>query len=152
MGLKIKKHVSVSSGIVAGVLLLLMFVVATLQMFSARFFVLDFNFAYAIRCLMIWSFMLGAVYCFGKGKHIAFTLLLNKFQKNKFHLILELIINILILFFIILVFLFGGLLAYSKEQAILLVYSVLPVSAILISLIVVIDLIEIIKKFGKGEF
>lgn len=150
MGTKIKHNVGVYSGIVASVLLFLMLVVATLQMLSNRLGVVGFNYAYAIRCLMIWSFMLGAVYCFGKGKHIAFTLLLEKFPKGRGHFVLELISNVLILFFIILVFIVGSVLAFGKDQDIFLVYLVLPVSGLLISTISIVDISEVIRKLRSG--
>ncbi len=150
MGSKIKKNISISSGFIASVLLFLMLLTASIQMLSIRFYSVEFNFSYAIRCQMIWSFMLGAVYCFGQGKHIAFTLLLHKFEKNRFHLVLEFIINVLVLLFMILVFFFGGVLSFMREQNIFVVYLVLPITALLISIITAIDLLEIAKKLKNG--
>ncbi len=147
---KIKKDVTVCSGIVASVLLFLMLVVATLQMLSNRLNILEGNYAYAIRCLMIWSFMLGAVYCFGKGKHIAFILLLERFKNTKVYFMLEIIIHVLILFFIIAVFLVGAILVLPTQREIALVVMVMPVFSILTSAIVCIDFVELLKN-GSSE-
>lgn len=93
-----------------------------------------------LRHSLIWLSMLGGAYAFGKKKHIAIELLVEKLPKNK-ALPVSILIEVLILAFAVLVMVIGGsriaALTMAQTSASLgvpmgLIYLSLPVSGILI--------------------
>ena len=60
-----------------------------------------------LRYVLIISGFIGSAYCFYRDEHLALTLVLDK-AKGPFKTVLEVFIEICILFFVIYVFIFGG--------------------------------------------
>ncbi|MGR6980404.1 TRAP transporter small permease [Testudinibacter sp. P27/CKL/0425] len=61
------------------------------------------------RFLFIWVGLIGAAYALGQKKHLAIDLLLTKLESSpKKHNLLNLLINIISLFFIVLIMCYGG--------------------------------------------
>ncbi len=92
-----------------------------------------------LRFVMIWVTFLGAALAFESGKHLALTLIPEKLSKGP-RKILYTIINGVILFFILYVLLWGGLMASQRQMLQITpimgwpmgrVYWILPLSAIL---------------------
>ena len=106
------------------------------------------------RYLMVWLGLLGASYLFGKKGHLAITLLADNIPA-KLNVALQLIINLLVLFFASIAMIRGGsqLIGRTMEQfspALHLpmgyVYCILPVSGCLIILYVIMNMLEPIFK------
>ncbi|WP_300370827.1 TRAP transporter small permease [Brachyspira sp.] len=92
-----------------------------------------------VRFLLIWLGLFGASYTFGRKGHIALTLILDKFKGN-LKKIVNILINILVLIFSVLVLTIGGfkLILITKTQLssvltipIWWVYIVAPISGII---------------------
>lgn len=93
-----------------------------------------------LRFSLIWTAMLGAVYCFGEKKHLALTFLREKLSdRNKE--IMDIINGILTLIFAGVIMIGGGyrviLVTMNQRSPILnlsmgLVYSIIPIAGILI--------------------
>ena len=102
------------------------------------------------RYLMIWVGVLGATYVAGKGNHVAITYFSEKFSPLNFKRI-QVFINLTILVFAILGMLFGGArlvyitlfleqLSPALKIPLGLVYSVIPISGLLIIFYKILDL------------
>ncbi|MGL4403022.1 MAG: TRAP transporter small permease [Fusobacteriaceae bacterium] len=93
-----------------------------------------------LRFSLIWTAMLGAVYCFGEKKHLALTFLKEKMSdKNKE--IMDIVNGLLTVIFAAVIMVGGGyrviMVTISQKSPILnlsmgLVYSIIPFSGILV--------------------
>ena len=61
-----------------------------------------------LRYVLIIAGMIGSAYCFYRDEHLALTLVTDK-AKGPFKVVLEVFIELCILFFVIYVFIFGGI-------------------------------------------
>ncbi|MGL4394496.1 MAG: TRAP transporter small permease [Brevinema sp.] len=124
-------------------LLILIFLTIVWQVFSR--YVLKFPATFTeeiVRFLLIWLGLLGASYGFGSGKHLALTLFYDKLTgtKKKY---LSFLIHSIVIVMVVFIFIFGGvslmLLAKTQVSSVLAipmiyVYSVLPLSGVIIIL------------------
>lgn len=60
-----------------------------------------------MRYMLIWASMLGSAYCFYKDKHLTLDLFKRR-AKGRLGLVLNVFIEVMILFFVIYVFVYGG--------------------------------------------
>lgn len=108
------------------------------------------------RFLLIWLSILGAAYASGKNLHIAIDLL-PQYLSERNKKILDIVINSIILFFVISVFLVGGLrylyISFALGQTspaldlpIGFVYMVLPIAGLFIAYYKMDDLLTTIKN------
>lgn len=105
-----------------------------------------------LRYVLIWSSMIGSAYCFYKDEHLALNLITDK-VKGLPAVFLQIFIELCILFFVCYVFLWGGaklaLNALNVSSVMHLpysfLYSVFPVSGILIVLARVMKYIRILS-------
>ena len=111
------------------------------------------------RFLLIWVGILGAGYATGKKNHLAIDVLINKFGK-KYRIIINVFINGLVSLFALCVMVIGGgnliyiLLKLGNSSAALSVpigyiYSVIPISGILIIYYSLFDIITDVKTVMK---
>lgn len=102
------------------------------------------------RYLMIWVGVLGAAYVAGKGNHVAITYFTEKLSPSNFKIV-QIIINITILSFAIFgMFIGGSRLVYitlvleqlspALKIPLGVVYSVIPISGVLITFYKILDL------------
>jgi TRAP-type C4-dicarboxylate transport system permease small subunit len=137
--------------IVCGVAIILLVITVTWQVFSRYVLNDPSSFTDELsRYTMIWLGLLGASYLFGKNKHLAITLLGDSISKRK-NEILQFFINILVLFFVIFAMFKGGisLMARTMEQLspalqlpMAYVYLILPVSAVVIVVYIMMNILE----------
>ena len=109
--------------------------------------------------LLIWVGLLGAAYVSGKNEHLAIDILLQKATPSKKRK-MEILIQIVILLFAVLVLIIGGIwLVYTRFQLSVTsatleinlgyVYLVLPLSGLLISFYAVDNTMKILKQKEK---
>lgn len=141
MLINIKKKITVFSGVISAVLLFILFVFSAAQVFMKYFFRYNADtITSIIGILLIWSFMFGAVYCFGENEHIAFNILASKIGKKTRESVRR-ICNILIFIFSASVLFAGGIITIhrniTQQSGVLniILYFILPVSGILIAFI-----------------
>ncbi len=163
MLLRLQKTIVNISGLLSTILLVPMVIIAVVQVGSRYLMNNPVTFTEELlRFLLIWAAMLGAVYCFGTKRHLALGFLQEMLSnKNKKYVeILSIFINMLILIFTVIILLVGGtriVMGTTKQMsatlpiAMAVVYSILPLSGVLITGIIGIDVIESIKVFIKGE-
>lgn len=93
-----------------------------------------------VRFLLIWLGLLGGTYTFGVKGHIALTLLLDKFSL-KIKNILNIFIDIIVLFLALFVLIIGGMklisITHNQLSSVLVipmwwVYSCMPISGVII--------------------
>lgn len=93
-----------------------------------------------VRFLLIWLGLLGGAYTFGVKGHIALTLLLDKFSL-KIKNILNIFIDIIVLFLALFVLIIGGMklisITHNQLSSVLVipmwwVYSCMPISGVII--------------------
>jgi TRAP-type C4-dicarboxylate transport system permease small subunit len=110
------------------------------------------------RYTMVWLGLLGASYLFGVKGHLAITLL-DGYLKGKANIALQLFINAISFAFVSLAMLKGGiaLMARTTQQlspALQLpmstVYSILPISAVIIIVYLVLNTFELFCKSNKN--
>ncbi|MDL4840367.1 TRAP transporter small permease [Aquibacillus rhizosphaerae] len=106
-----------------------------------------------LRFLLVWTALLGASYAFGSNKHLALTFVKNKI-KGKSWLVVSVINDVFILAFAILVLIKGGSQLVETTMTQLtpilqipmgVVYSILPISGIIIVLYKILN----IKFYAK---
>ncbi|ABR73527.1 TRAP transporter small permease [Actinobacillus succinogenes] len=112
------------------------------------------------RFLFIWVGLVGAAYGLGKKKHLAIDLLLMKLEKSpKKQAFLQLVINTISIFFIVVIMCYGGMklvldtIAAGQVSPVLgiqmgLVYLALPVSGFFMLVFLVRDFIADIRQFS----
>ncbi|WP_082232974.1 TRAP transporter small permease [Halobacillus massiliensis] len=126
---------------VAALFTLLLFLGAIWQVISRYFLNAPSTFTEELlRFLLVWTSILGATYAFGSNQHLAITFLKNKFKgKNK--LVIRIINDVFILGFAYLIMIRGGMEVVNVTMGQLtpilgipmgVVYSILPVSGVLI--------------------
>lgn len=107
-----------------------------------------------LRYSLIWVSMLGGAYAFGKKKHLAIEFIIEKLSEKK-ALVVNVLIEIIILSFAIIVMVIGGsktvMLTMGQSSAALgipmgYIYLSLPVSGILIVGYSLLSIIEVKKK------
>ncbi len=106
------------------------------------------------RYTMVWLGLLGASYLFGSKGHLAITLL-DSYLKGKAHIALHLLINAISYAFVYLAMFKGGLglmaktshqLSPSLQLPMSTVYSILPISAVIIFVYLALNMIELFVK------
>lgn len=111
------------------------------------------------RFILIWVGLLGAAYVVGQKKHLAITLLPSKLSKIK-RLKLERLIALLIIGFAFVAFVIGGMnlvyMTFELEQnspalgiPLGVIYSVVPLSGLIIIAYKFLDLIELRTQLSK---
>ncbi|MGL5253611.1 MAG: TRAP transporter small permease [Brevinema sp.] len=104
-----------------------------------------------LRFSLIWAVMLGSVACFVTNEHIALTLLLDSI-KEKNRIWVQLIIDLLVISFVGLVMIYGGIkmsLGTMKQLTPLLqipmgtVYTIIPISGVMILFVKVLQIIQL---------
>ena len=107
-----------------------------------------------LKYLMIWMSMIGAAYVFAKREHLAFLILRNKYVKKKRAALFLLIDSVLLCFAFFVMVWGGGDLSIKTIHEITpalglsmgLVYSVIPLSGIIIVIIKSVHIFEDIKE------
>ncbi|MEX0609216.1 MAG: TRAP transporter small permease [Balneolaceae bacterium] len=113
------------------------------------------------RYVLIWIGMLGAAYASGKNLHLAIDLFPSKL-KGKSHDHLNIFINLLIIVFAVTTMILGGLwlvyITYSLGQVsaamqipLAYVYSILPISGLLIVIYKIRDIILLLRKANSDQ-
>lgn len=106
-----------------------------------------------VRFLLIWVALLGAAYSFGAHKHLSLSLLKDKASK-KIQTILDIIIILIIMFIAIALLCYGGskliMVTWNQKSSVLqismrYIYTILPLSGILIFFYKSYDLYQLIK-------
>lgn len=109
-----------------------------------------------LRYALIWAAMIGSAYCFYKNEHLALDLFLTK-TKGILRVILTILIEAAIVFFVVYVFIWGGIKVAANatnSSSVMhipfkVLYAVLPVSGMLI---VITRIIKYVMLFlGKEE-
>ena len=111
-----------------------------------------------LRYVLIIAGMIGSAYCFYRDEHLALTLITDK-AKGPFKVILEIFIELCILFFVIYVFIYGGIKLSSTATNLSSVmripmktlYLVEPICGVLIVLARILKYAQLFaeKKGGK---
>ncbi|WP_428468463.1 TRAP transporter small permease [Photobacterium minamisatsumaniensis] len=111
------------------------------------------------RFTMIWLGLLGATYLFGKKGHLSITLLQDALPK-KAKLFLQTLINILMLSFIYMAMFKGGIMLIGRTLQQLspalqipmgYVYTILPISAVISAIYIIINIIDHIYETTLKE-
>ena len=106
------------------------------------------------RYIMVWLGLFGASYLFGSKGHLAITLL-DSALKGKAHVSLHLLINAISIAFVYLAMFTGGLgliartshqLSPALQLPMSTVYSILPISAVIILVYLALNIIELFIK------
>ena len=109
------------------------------------------------RYTMVWLGLLGASYLFGIKGHLAITLL-DSYLKGKAHIALQILINGISFAFVSLAMLKGGLalmgrttqqLSPALQLPMSTVYSILPISAVIILIYLALNTLELFCKSNK---
>ena len=112
------------------------------------------------RYTMVWLGLLGASYLFGIKGHLAITLL-DSYLKGKANIALQLLINGISFTFVSLAMLKGGLalmgrttqqLSPALQLPMSTVYSILPISAVIILIYLALNTLELFCKPNKNKF
>lgn len=109
-----------------------------------------------LRYVLIWASFLGSAYCFYRDEHLSLTLVVDK-AKGPFKLILNVFIEACILFFVIYVFIYGGIAQVKNATNVSPVmhlsykflFSVEPICGVLIVLARVLKYVQMFA--AKGE-
>ncbi len=111
-----------------------------------------------LRYVLIIAGMIGSAYCFYRDEHLALTLITDK-AKGPFKVILEIFIELCILFFVIYVFIYGGIKLSSTATNLSSVmripmktlYLIEPICGVLIVLARILKYVQLFaeKKGGK---
>lgn len=109
-----------------------------------------------LRYALIWSAMIGSAYCFYKNEHLALDLFTSK-AKGVPKVILTVFIELAIIFFVVYVFIWGGIKVASNATnassvmkiPFKILYAVFPISGVLIVITRIIKYVMIL--LGKQE-
>lgn len=108
--------------------------------------------------IFIWLIFIGTAYVFGKREHMAILFVKEKFSERN-QIIIDMITETITLVFIIIVLLIGGysqaVLQLGQQDATLpvsvgVIYSVAPISALLIIFYTVLNQIDNVKSLKAG--
>ncbi|MGB2079961.1 MAG: TRAP transporter small permease [Vibrio sp.] len=137
--------------ITCGFSLILLVVTVTWQVFSRYVLNDPSSFTDELsRYTMIWLGLLGASYLFGKRGHLAITLLADSLPP-KANRILQCLINLLVLSFVNLAMLKGGLALIGRTMQqfspalhipMAYVYFILPISAVVITIYILLNIVD----------
>ena len=157
---RLRNNIVSFSGFISATLLVPMVIIAIVQVASRYLTDNPVTFTEELlRFLLIWSAMLGSVYCFGTERHLALSFL-AEMVPNKSKIFLDILTRILILTFCTTILIGGGVrivLATTEQLSATMripmsyVYSILPLSGVLILLIVGIDLVDKIQIFIQNK-
>ena len=109
-----------------------------------------------LRYALIWSAMIGSAYCFYKNEHLALDLFSSK-ARGVPKILLTIFIEAAIIFFVVYVFIWGGIKVASNATnassvmkiPFKVLYSVFPISGVLIVITRIINYAMVL--FGKKE-
>ncbi|RBW46750.1 TRAP transporter small permease [Psychromonas sp. B3M02] len=140
---------------ISSLALMLLVVTVTWQVFSRYVLNDPSNWTDELsRYIMVWLGLLGGSYLFGAKGHLAITLLDN-YLKGKPHIALQLLINAICFSFVSLAMLKGGLalmerttqqLSPALQLPMSTVYSILPISAVIILIYLVLNTLDLFKN------
>lgn len=112
-----------------------------------------------LRYILIWASMIGSAYCFYRDEHLALDLVKDR-VKGPASIVLTVFIEAAIVFFVIYVFIYGGLrmtLSANNASSVMRIpfkflYSIMPISGILIVLGRVLKYLDLafLKKGDKA--
>lgn len=112
-----------------------------------------------LRYILIWASMIGSAYCFYRDEHLALDLVKDRVQ-GPAAIALTVFIEAAIVFFVIYVFIYGGLrmtMSANNASSVMripfkLLYSVMPISGTLIILGRILKYLDLLfaKKGGKA--
>lgn len=107
-----------------------------------------------LRFALLWTALLAAAYCFGKKAHLSITFVKNKFR-GKGLLSIEVLTELIIIFFAVAVLIYGGIQGVSLGMAensptlgipIGYIYLVLPISGVFTVIYSIINLVDHFRK------
>lgn len=110
-----------------------------------------------LRYILIWASMLGSAYCFYRDEHLALDLVKDR-VKGPARVALTVFIEAAVVFFVAYVFVYGGFrmtMSANNASSVMhipfrLLYSVMPISGILIILGRVLKYLELFAKKKEG--
>ena len=113
-----------------------------------------------LRFVLIWASMIGSAYCFYNDSHLALDLIKGR-TKGKMDLVLSILIELAIFFFVGYVFVYGGLrltLLATNVSSVMRIpykflYSILPISGVFILAARILKNIQRYQEYGgkKGD-
>jgi len=111
-----------------------------------------------LRYILSWASMLGSAYCFYKDQHLALDLLKDR-TKGVGRIILNVFIEGCIMFFVIYVFIHGGMMLsrYSTNASSVMhipfkvLYAILPISGFMIVIARVLKYIEYLQDYRRAR-
>ena len=112
-----------------------------------------------LRYILIWASMIGSAYCFYRDEHLSLDLVKDR-VKGPVAIALTIFIEAAVLFFVISVFLYGGIrmtVSANNASSVMRIpfkflYSVMPISGVLIVLGRILKYLDLLfeKKEGKA--
>lgn len=112
-----------------------------------------------LRYILIWASMIGSAYCFYRDEHLSLDLVKDR-VKGPVAIALTIFIEAAVLFFVVYVFIYGGIrmtVSANNASSVMRIpfkflYSVMPVSGVLIVLGRVLKYLDLLfeKKEGKA--
>ncbi|WP_316860602.1 TRAP transporter small permease [uncultured Cohaesibacter sp.] len=143
-----------------GVIIILLVAAVSWQVFSRYILNNPSTFTDEIsRFMMIWLGLLGASFLFGKNGHLAITLLADSLSP-KMYVALQIVIGILVIAFAYLAMINGGIALMGRTMFQIspalripmgYVYGILPLSALLICIYVVLNIIDLLFPQHPAE-
>ena len=158
--IKVRKFLDKLIFQICSLILVLMVLDVTWQVFSRYVLASPASFTdEGARFLMIWLGLLAGALLFGRGGHLAVTILSDRFQ-NKFKAYVSLVIFILIAAFAVFAMIYGGLnliqrtlIQPSPAMHIPMgyVYSILPISGVLILMYISLNIIDLVGGLNSSK-
>lgn len=112
-----------------------------------------------LRYILIWASMIGSAYCFYRDEHLSLDLVKDR-VKGPVAIALTIFIEAAVLFFVIYVFIYGGIrmtVSANNASSVMRIpfkflYSVMPISGVLIVLGRILKYLDLlfVKKEGKA--
>ncbi len=111
-----------------------------------------------LRYLLIWASMIGSTYCFYKDQHLALDLVTSR-AKGTFAIVLKVLAEIAILFFVGYVFIYGGFRlvdnAINKSSVLRIpfkvLYAIFPISGIFIYIARILNYVQAFVKMKEAK-
>jgi TRAP-type C4-dicarboxylate transport system permease small subunit len=111
-----------------------------------------------LRYVLIWASMIGSAYCFYKDQHLALDLIKDR-TKGIGRILLNIFIEGCVLFFVIYVFIHGGMMLsrYSTNASSVMhipfkiLYAILPISGYMIVIARVLKYLEYLLDYCKAK-
>lgn len=112
----------------------------------------------ALRYILIWASMIGSAYCFYTNQHLSLGLVKDRL-KGVPKIIIDVFIEVCVLFFVLYVFVKGGwaLSVYSTNASSVMhipfkvLYAILPITGIMIVIARVLKYIELLQDYLKAR-